>query len=100
MRSPCLEFASIEDINKHNTPLNRLVERYFQHTAIVPILETEAGVTVQNLRSIYGEIAVHFFCSPSMATHRFIQQKLGHIISESALATRKNSSSTEHYFHY
>ena len=95
-----LENASIDEINKQNTPLNRLLKKHFQHSAIVPILETEAGVTIQNLRSIYGEIAVHFFCPPSMATPRFIQQKLGHIITESALATRKNSSSTEHYFHY
>ena len=92
--------ASIEEINSLNTPLNRKVKKYFQDTGIVPVLMTEEAVTIQNLRSIYGEIAVHFFCPPSVATHRFVQQKLGHIISESALLTRKNSSSTEHYFHY
>ena len=92
--------ASIAEINSLNTPLNRLVKKYFQDTGIVPVLMTEEAVTIQNLRSVYGEIAVHFFCPPSVATHRFVQQKLGHIISESALLTRKNSSSTEHYFHY
>ncbi len=55
---------------------------------------------VQNLRSIYGEIAVHFFCPSDIGIHRFIQQRLGHLISDPELAHSKNSGSTEHYFHY
>jgi hypothetical protein len=95
-----IESASIEQINQPNTPLNRLVKHYFQDSHLVPVLRQEAGVTVQNLRGIYGEIAIHFFCPPTMGTHRFIQQKLGHLISDSQLTQRKNSGSTEHYFHY
>jgi hypothetical protein len=95
-----LENASIEKINQLNTPINRLVKHYFQDTDLVPILKGEAGVTIQNLRGIYGEIAIHFFCPQQMGVHRFIQQKLGHLIGESDLASSKNSGSTEHYFHY
>ena len=92
--------ASIEEINQLNTPINRLLKHYLQDTLLVPVLEGEAGVTIQNLRGIYGEIAVHFFCPPNMGTHRFVQQKLGHLINDSVLSQRKNSGSTEHYFHY
>ena len=95
-----LEDASIEEINQLNTPINRLVKHYFQNSDLVPVLKGEAGVTIQNLRSIYGEIAVHFFCPPNVGNHRFIQQKLGHLINDSDLSQRKNSGSTEHYFHY
>ncbi len=95
-----LQDASISEINKLNTPINRLVKRHFQETGLVPVLVSEAGVTIQNLRSIYGEIAVHFFCPPDIGVHRFIQQRLGHLISDPELAHSKNSGSTEHYFHY
>lgn len=95
-----LRDASIEEINQLNTPINRLLKHYLQDTLLVPVLEGEAGVTIQNLRGIYGEIAVHFFCPPNMGTHRFVQQKLGHSIDDSDLSQRKNSGSTEHYFHY
>ncbi len=95
-----LQDASISEINKLNTPINRLVKRHFQDSGLVPVLVSEAGVTIQNLRSIYGEIAVHFFCPPDIGVHRFIQQRLGHLISDPELAHSKNSGSTEHYFHY
>lgn len=95
-----LEDASIEEINQLNTPINRLLKHYLQDTNLVPVLKGEAGVTIQNLRGIYGEIAVHFFCPPNVSTHRFVQQKLGHLINDSDLSQRKNSGSTEHYFHY
>jgi hypothetical protein len=95
-----LEKASIEQINRLNTPINRLIKYYFQDTDLVPILKGEAGVTIQNLRGIYGEIAVHFFCPQNIGVHRFIQQKLGHLINDTDLASSKNSASTEHYFHY
>ena len=95
-----LQDASIEEINKLNTPINRSCKQYFQDTGLVPVLVGEAGVTIQNLRGIYGEIAVHLFCPPSMGVHRFIQQRLGHLITDPELAHGKNSGSTEHYFHY
>ena len=95
-----LDDASIEEINQLNTPINRKIEHYLQDTNLVPVLKSEAGVTIQNLRGIYGEIAVHFFCPPNVGTHRFVQQKLGHLINDSDLSQRKNSGSTEHYFHY
>ena len=95
-----IESASIEAINQFNTPINRLVKHYFEDSDLVPVLKGEARVTIQNLRGIYGEIAVNFFCPPNMGVHRFVQQKLGHLITESELLERKNSGSTEHYFHY
>ena len=95
-----LENDSIEEINKLNTSINRLLKKYFQDSHLVPILRGEAGVTIQNLRSIYGEIAVNFFCPQNLGIHRFVQHKLGHLINDSELSKRKNSASTEHYFHY
>ena len=95
-----LENDSIEEINKLNTSINRLLKKYFQDSHLVPVLSGEAGVTIQNLRSIYGEIAVNFFCPQNLGIHRFVQHKLGHLINDSELSKRKNSASTEHYFHY
>ena len=95
-----LQNASIEEINQFNTPINRLVKHHFQATNLVPVLVSEAGVTIQNLRSIYGEIAVYLFCPSDLGVHRFIQQRLGHLITDPELSHGKNSGSTEHYFHY
>ncbi len=39
-----LRDASIEEINKLNTPINRSCKQYFQDTALVPVLVGEAGV--------------------------------------------------------
>ena len=95
-----LQDASIEEINQFNTPINRLVKRHFQATNLIPVLTNEAGVTIQNLRGIYGEIAVYLFCPADLGVHRFIQQRLGHLITDPELSHGKNSGSTEHYFHY
>ncbi|NJL82104.1 MAG: hypothetical protein HC890_02380 [Chloroflexaceae bacterium] len=96
-----LSGASVLEINaKANAPVNQAVQRHFQETGIVPILAGEAAVTVHNLRGVYGEIAIHFFCPPDMSTHRFVQSRLGHVIGKTALEQQKNSGATEHYFHY
>lgn len=79
--------------------VKRTVKRHFQDTQIVPVLAGEAEVSIHNLRGIYGEIAVHYFCPPSQGTARFVQARLGHVISEEEFK-RANATATQHYFHY
>jgi hypothetical protein len=83
-----------------NALINKVVAERFEETGIIPVLDGESRVTIHNLRGVYGEIAVHFFCPPHQGTHRFVQQRLGHLIQANELKQRKNSGATEHYFHY
>jgi Telomere resolvase len=77
--------------------VNRSVDRHFAD--LVPVLPGETAVTIHNLRAIYGEICTHYFCPPDRTTARFVQECLGHVISEQELR-RANSAATQHYFHY
>ncbi len=79
--------------------VKRVVDRCFRATGIIPVLDGEAGVSVHNLRGLYGEICIHYFCPPSQGVARFLQERLGHAISVEELK-RSNSSATQHYFHY
>ncbi|MBE9182538.1 hypothetical protein IQ268_28720 [Oculatella sp. LEGE 06141] len=92
---------SPDEINSRlNTSVRHHIKREFEDTEVVPVLIGEKSVSAHNLRGIYAEIAVHYFCPPNQATHRFVQAHLGHIIGERELANRKNAGATEHYFHY
>ncbi len=92
--------ASARDINRSlANSVKRAVDRHFGATGIIPVLEGEASVTIHNLRGVYGEICVHFFCPPSRGVTRFVQERLGHVISDEELK-RGNSTATQHYFHY
>lgn len=89
-----------DEINSRlNTSVRHYIHRDFE-TTIVPILTGEKSVSAHNLRGVYAEIAVHFFCPSNQGTHRFVQAHLGHIIGDRELANRKNAGATEHYFHY
>ncbi len=66
---------------------------------IVPILPGERAVTVHNLRGVYAQICNYYFCPPDRTTARFLQECLGHVISQEELQ-RSNSSATQYYFHY
>lgn len=92
---------SPDEINSRlNTSVRHHIKREFEDAEIIPILIGEKSVSAHNLRGVYAEIAVHYFCPPNQATHRFVQAHLGHIIGERELANRKNAGATEHYFHY
>jgi hypothetical protein len=93
------DFSAIEINRSLADSVKRSVIRNFGDTGIVPILPSESAVTVHNLRGIYGEICTHFFCPPDRAVSRFVQERLGHVISADELK-RANSSATQHYFHY
>jgi hypothetical protein len=93
------DFSAIEINRSLADSVKRSVIRNFGDTGIVPILPSESAVTVHNLRGIYGEICTHFFCPPDRAISRFVQERLGHVISADELK-RANSSATQHYFHY
>ena len=96
-----LQDAEPRTINvKLNLRINRRIRAVLQEAGVVPVLDYEKGVTVHNLRGIYGEIATHFFCPPSQHPHRFAQQQLGHVIRAKDLETKPNSTATTHYFHY
>jgi integrase len=91
---------SVGELNRSlANSVKRVVVKQFEETGIVPVLENEAGVTIHNLRGIYGEICVHYFCPPSRGVARFVQERLGHVISEQELK-RANAGATQHYFHY
>jgi hypothetical protein len=79
--------------------VKRSVIRNFAESGVVKVLPGESAVTVHNLRGIYGEICTHYFCPPDRAVSRFVQERLGHVISPDELK-RANSSATQHYFHY
>ena len=92
--------ASARDINRSlANSVKRAVHKHFGATGIIPVLEGEADTTIHNLRGVYGEICVHFFCPPSRGVARFVQERLGHVISDEELK-RGNASATQHYFHY
>ncbi len=93
------DFSAIQINRSLADSVKRSVIRNFSDTGIVPILPSESAVTVHNLRGIYGEICTHFFCPPDRAVSRFVQERLGHVISADELK-RANSSATQHYFHY
>jgi hypothetical protein len=93
------DFSAIEINRSLADSVKRSVIRNFGDTGIVPILPSESAVTVHNLRGVYGEICTHFFCPPDRAVSRFVQERLGHVISADELK-RANSSATQHYFHY
>lgn len=98
-----LELADLtpDEINSRlNTSIRHYIKREFEETEIVSLLRGEKSVSAHNLRGVYAEIALHYFCPPTQATHRFVQAHLGHIIGEQELASRKNAGATEHYFHF
>ena len=83
-----------------STSVRHHIKREFQDTGLVPILNGEKSVSAHNLRGVYGTIAIRFFCPATQNPHRFVQAHLGHIIGARELASRKNATATEHYFHY
>jgi hypothetical protein len=77
--------------------VKRSVKTHFGE--IVPILPGERAVSVHNLRGVYAQICNYYFCPPDRTTARFLQECLGHVISQEELK-RSNSSATQYYFHY
>jgi hypothetical protein len=78
-------------INKFDVQVNRECDRLLMHSGIVPPLEGKAHVTVHNLRSLWGAIAVYLFCPPQHHEYAFLQHYLGHVLE---------SPATGHYFRY
>ncbi len=76
-------------LNKLDVQVNRECKRYLGE--IVPRLEDREGVSVHNLRSLWGAISAYFFCPPHQHEYPFLQHYLGHVIE---------SSATGHYFRY
>jgi predicted nucleic acid-binding Zn-ribbon protein len=78
-------------INKFDVQVNRECDRLLMNPGIVPPLEGKAHVTVHNLRSLWGAIAVYLFCPPQHHEYAFLQHYLGHVLE---------SPATGHYFRY
>jgi Telomere resolvase len=93
------DFSAMQINRSLADSVKRSVIRNFGDSGIVPLLANESAVTVHNLRGVYGEICTHYFCPPDRAVSRFVQERLGHVISADELK-RANSSATQHYFHY
>jgi integrase len=76
-------------LNAFNQKLNSVTGKVL--IQVVPPLEGKKGVSVHNLRSLYGAIAVHFFCPELQHEYAFVQHFLGHVM---------DSPATGHYFRY
>jgi regulator of replication initiation timing len=92
-----LQDLTTQQINAH---MNKAVQRYFGESGIIPTIAGETATTIHNLRAVYAIAAIHLFCPPHQADHRFLQEQLGHVIGQRNLQILKNSPSTAHYFHY
>ena len=90
-----MEIASLEGealstaLNVFNQKLNQTCGKALSE--IVPPLEGKKGVSIHNLRSLYGAIAVYFFCPPLQHEYAFVQHFLGHVM---------DSPATGHYFRF
>jgi integrase len=76
-------------LNAFNQKLNSVTGKVL--IQVVPPLEGKKAVSVHNLRSLYGAIAVHFFCPEHQHEYAFVQHFLGHVM---------DSPATGHYFRY
>jgi integrase len=81
--------ALSEDLNRFNQKLNNVCSTALMQ--VVPPMEGKKSVSIHNLRSLYGAIAVHFFCPERQHEYAFVQHFLGHVM---------NSPATGHYFRY
>lgn len=79
----------IEELNRFNQRLINICSSALME--VVPPMAGRKNVTVHNLRSLYGAIAVYLFCPQSQHEYAFIQHFLGHVMS---------SSATGHYFRF
>jgi Telomere resolvase len=78
-----------EELNRFNQKLNTICSLTLMQ--VVPPLEGKKVVSVHNLRSLYGVIAVYFFCPEHQHEYAFIQHFLGHVL---------DSPATGHYFRF
>jgi Telomere resolvase len=76
-------------LNGFNQKLNNMCAATLMQ--VVPPLEGKKSVSVHNLRSLYGAIAVHFFCPELQHEYAFVQHFLGHVM---------DSPATGHYFRF
>ncbi len=76
-------------LNAFNQKLNSVTGKVL--IQVVPPLQGKKAVSVLNLRSLYGAIAVHFFCPERQLESDFVQHFLGHVM---------DSPATGQYFRY
>ena len=76
-------------LNAFNQKLNNVCGKVLMQ--VVPPREGKKAVSVLDLRSLYGAIAVHFFCPELQQEDAFVQHLLWHFM---------DSPATGHYFRY
>jgi Telomere resolvase len=81
--------ALSEALNRFNQKLNNICSSALMQ--VVPPMEGKKSVSVHNLRSLYGAIAVYLFCPPLQHEYVFVQHFLGHVM---------DSPATGHYFRF
>ena len=81
--------ALTKAINKQDVQINRECVKHLG--GIVPPLSARSSISIHNLRSLWGAIAVWLFCPDNQHEYPFIQHYLGHAI---------DSNATGHYFRY
>jgi Telomere resolvase len=77
------------ELNRFNQKLNTICASALMQ--VIPPMEGKKTVSVHNLRSLYGAIAVHFFCPELQHDYAFVQHFLGHVM---------DSPATGHYFRF
>jgi hypothetical protein len=92
-----VESVNSSEVRAFNSQVNRVVQRRFEETGIVPRIAGARSVSIHRLRGVYAAIAVYLWCPEGQHEHRFIQHYLGHLQKDANLP---NSSATPHYFHY
>ena len=81
--------ALTKAINQLDVQINRECVKHLG--SIVPPLSARSSISIHNLRSLWGAIAVWLFCPDNQHEYPFIQHYLGHAI---------DSNATGHYFRY
>jgi hypothetical protein len=78
-----------QSLNQFDVQVNRECKKHLGD--IVPPIVGRDGISVHNLRSLWGAIAAYLFCPPTAHEYPFLQHYLGHVIE---------SPATGHYFRY
>jgi len=89
---PLLELegeALTQAVNQLDVQINRECVKHLG--SIVPPVSARATISIHNLRSLWGAIAVWLFCPDNQHEYPFIQHYLGHAL---------DSNATGHYFRY
>jgi len=68
------------EMKRLTAQVNRATDVLLGKTELVPVLNGDKTVSLKRLCTLYGAIAIHYFCPDPPQEHRFLQQYLSHVI--------------------